>query len=195
MIILIKYNLYFQWDVVEVGEPRELFKPTGRNPQHVWDGTWKAMFINIDNTDEVVTIITKASGSDICDKGISSSSTMAFRNFFEKNFTPKYLNQGGDIEVSSDEEKTEAPKIPTYIPTEKKEEIKKEVVNNKQHEDSEEEDIKRIVNKIMTVRGKLNNPTWGETTMNNIISGELTAADLLAIELKVDNKLDSLGGE
>ena len=188
----LKYNVYFQWDVIEVGEPKELFKPTGKLPQHVWDGTWKATFINIDNTNEVVTITTKASGSDICDKGISSSSTMAFRNFFDKNFTPKYLNQGGEEVIPSEEEKTEAPKIPAYIPPQKKEEIKEEVVNTKQN--STDEDIKRVIDTIMKIRDMSNNPEYGKSTLNTIMTTEITAADLLSIELKLNNKLDELGG-
>lgn len=207
-----KYNLLFKWETVNLEYfEKDVFKPTGKMPSNVAVVKCRATFNDLDaiqlnniresdtfgcasNSIYTVEYISMAGGSDIADKSVSGASTLAFRNWFDKNFTPKYLNQI-DEEMSSDEEKTEQPKIPTYIPTEKKEEIKKEVVNNKQHEDSEEEDIKRIVNKIMTVRGKLNNPTWGETTMNNIISGELTAADLLAIELKVDNKLDSLVGE
>lgn len=189
----IKYNIYFQWDVVEVGEPKDLFKPTGKLPQYVWDGTWKATFVNIDNTNEVVVITTKASGSDICDKGISSSSTMAFRNFFDKNFTPKYLNQGGEEVVPSEEEKTEAPKIPTYIPTERKEEIKKEVVETKQHGESDDEDIKEVISKIMKVRELSGNDEWGKETLKALYSGEVTSADILAISLKVDAKLESLG--
>lgn len=188
----LKYNIYFQWDVIEVGEPKELFKPTGKLPQHVWDGTWKATFINIDNTNEVVTITTKASGSDICDKGISSSSTMAFRNFFDKNFTPKYLNQGGEEVIPSEEEKTEAPKIPAYIPPQKKEEIKEEVINTKQN--STDEDIKRVIDTIMKIRDMSNNPEYGKSTLNTIMTTEITAADLLSIELKLNNKLDELGG-
>lgn len=188
----LKYNVYFQWDVIEVGEPKELFKPTGKLPQYVWDGTWKATFINIDNTNEVVTITTKASGSDICDKGISSSSTMAFRNFFDKNFTPKYLNQGGEEVIPSEEEKTEAPKIPAYIPPQKKEEIKEEVVNTKQN--STDEDIKRVIDTIMKIRDISNNPEYGKSTLNTIMTTEISAADLLSIELKLNNKLDELGG-
>lgn len=188
----IKYNVYFQWDVVEVSEPKELFKPTGKLPQYVWDGTWKATFINIDNTNEVVAITTKASGSDICDKGISSSSTMAFRNFFDKNFTPKYLNQGGEEVIANDEEKTEAPKVPVYIAPERKEEIKKEVVETKQHEESDDEDIKEVISKIMKVRELSGNDEWGKETLKALYSGEVTSADILAISLKVDAKLESL---
>ena len=189
-----KYNVYFQWDVVEVGEPKDLFKPTGKLPQYVWDGTWRATFINIDNTNESVVITTKASGSDICDKGISSSSTMAFRNFFDKNFTPRYLNQGGEEIIPTEEEKTEEPKIPTYIPTERKEEIKKEVVNTIQQEDSDKDTIKEIIDNIMKVRELLGNDAWGATTLERLMSGNVSSADILEIELKVNNKLDSLGG-
>ena len=37
-----------------------------------------------------------AGGSDIADKAVSGASTLAFRNWIDKNFTPKYLNQGGE---------------------------------------------------------------------------------------------------
>lgn len=188
----IKHRVFFKWDVIESSEPRELFKPTGKLPQYVWDTQCKATFINIDNVDEKIEMVTRASGSDICDKGISSSSTMAFRNFFEKNFTPKYLNQGGEEEIV-EEVKTEAPKVPTFIPQEKKEEIKKEVVATVQHEDSDEEDKKEVINKIMKVRELTQNNEWGAKTLETLMTGEVSSADILQISLKVDNKLDSLG--
>lgn len=190
----IKHRVFFKWDVIESSEPRELFKPTGKLPQFVWDTQCKATFTNIDNVDDTIEIVTRASGSDICDKGISSSSTMAFRNFFEKNFTPKYLNQGGEEEIT-EEVKTEAPKIPTFIPQEKKEEIKKEVVATVQHEDSDDEDKKEVISKIMKVRELLQNDTWGAQTLESLMTDELSTADILEITLKVDNKLDSLGAK
>lgn len=189
----IKHRVFFKWDVISSSEPRELFKPTGKLPQYVWDTMCQAKFVNIDDKEDFVRICTKASGSDICDKGLSSSSTMAFRNFFEKNFTPKYLNEGGEEMISNEEVKTEEPKIPAYIPPEKKEEIKKEVVETKQP--SNDDDIKRIVDKIMKIREIGENKTYGASTLTTIMNSSVSAADLLAIELKLDNKLDALGGD
>ena len=188
----IKHNVYFQWDVLTSELHESLFKPTSKPPQHVYDVKCEATFINLDNPSDLLVIDTMASGSDICDKAISGASTMAFRNFFDKNFTPKYLNQGGEEIISGEEEKTEAPKIPAYIPPQKKEEIKEEVVNTKQN--STDEDIKRVIDTIMKIRDITNNPEYGKSTLNTIMTTEITAADLLSIELKLNNKLDELGG-
>ena len=94
--------------------------------------------------------------------------------------------------TESSEEKTEAPKIPAYIPPQKKEEIKEEVVSTKQN--STDEDIKRVIDTIMKIRDMSNNPEYGKSTLNTIMTTEITAADLLSIELKLNNKLDELGG-
>jgi hypothetical protein len=188
----IKHNVYFQWDVLTSELHESLFKPTSKPPQHVYDVKCEATFINLDNPSDLLVIDTMASGSDICDKAISGASTMAFRNFFDKNFTPKYLNQGGEEIISEEEEKTEAPKIPAYIPPQKKEEIKEEVVSTKQN--STDEDIKRVIDTIMKIRDMSNNPEYGKSTLNTIMTTEITAADLLSIELKLNNKLDELGG-
>lgn len=189
----IDYNVFFKWDVMEeLDFERNVFQPTGKLPQHLHTVSCVATFINIDNPEEVVEYMCIASGSDTSDKGVSSASTLAFRNFFDKNFTPKYLNQGGEEVIPSEEEKTEAPKIPAYIPPQKKEEIKEEVVNTKQN--STDEDIKRVIDTIMKIRDISNNPEYGKSTLNTIMTTEISAADLLSIELKLNNKLDELGG-
>lgn len=186
------YNIFFKWDVMEeLGFEKNVFQPAGKMPQHLHTVSCVATFINIDNPEEVVEYISIASGSDSLDKGISSASTLAFRNWFDKNFTPKYLNQGGEEIVSGEDEQTQEPKIPTYIPAEKKEALVEKVVSEKQIETNEDRK-QNVVNKIMEVREKLGNDTWGSNTVNQILTSEISEAELLSIELKVDNKLDSL---
>lgn len=188
-----KYNLLFQWSVIEFyGIEKDVFKPVGKMPSHVATVRCLGKFINLDNPTESLDYYTIASGSDIADKSTSGASTLAFRNWFDKNFTPKYMNEY-DEEISGEEVKTEEPKIPTYIPTERKEEIKKEVVETKQHEESDDEDIKEVISKIMKVRELSGNDEWGKETLKALYSGEVTSADILAISLKVDTKLESLG--
>ena len=189
----IKHGVFFKWDVVSSTQGRELPKIPGKPSQFVYDVTCQAKFVNVDDKEDYVRIYTKASGSDYVDKGISGASTLAFRNFFDKNFTPSYLNEGGEEVITGEEEKTEPPKIPTYIPTERKEEIKKEVVETKQHEESDDEDIKEVISKIMKVRELSGNDEWGKETLKALYSGEVTSADILAISLKVDTKLESFG--
>lgn len=205
-----KYHLLFRWDVTNLEYfEKDVFKPTGKMPSNVAVVCCKATFIDIDATqyDRIkddenfgyavnsmysMTYTAMAGGSDIADKSVSGASTLAFRNWFDKNFTPKYMNAIEEEITESSEEKTEAPKIPAYIPPQKKEEIKEEVVSTKQN--STDEDIKRVIDTIMKIRDMSNNPEYGKSTLNTIMTTEITAADLLSIELKLNNKLDELGG-
>ena len=206
-----KYHLLFKWDVTNLDYfEKDVFKPTGKMPSNVAVVRCKATFIDIDavqydrisgdenfgyatNTIYSTEYTAMAGGSDIADKSVSGASTLAFRNWFDKNFTPKYMNTIEEEIAESSEEKTEPPKIPTYIPTERKEEIKKEVVETKQHEESDDEDIKEVISKIMKVRELSGNDEWGKETLKALYSGEVTSADILAISLKVDTKLESFG--
>ena len=110
---------------------------------------------------------------------------------------PKYLTDddfdSGDTNAT-EEVKTSEPKIPTYIPPEKKEELKKEVIATEQHEESDKDDIKEVIDNIMRVRELINNPEWGAVTLESLMNGNLQTADILAIKLKVNAKLESLGG-
>ena len=191
----VKHGLLFMWDVMDASDiEKELFKPQGRTPQHVVTVVCDATFVDVETGDEVE-YRTYASGSDICDKAVSGASTMAFRNWFDKNFAPKHLSDdmfGGDEEVIETSEQTTEPKIPTYIPPEKKAELTKEVVAEKQVVDSDSNDIQNVINKIMEVRELSGNPEWGAGTLQSLIGGDITSEKLMEIELKVDNKLDSL---
>ena len=192
----IKYGLLFNWEVKYVDSfEKELFKPATGMPQHVVTIKCQATFIDVEDGN-YIEYETMASGSDTCDKAVSGASALAFRNWFDKNFTPSHLVvdefAGLNTEVTESKEQT-APKVPTYIPPAKKEEITTKVVETVQHEKGDDDDVKEIISKIMTVREKIANPTWGAQTLENLMSGELSSADILEIGLKVDNKLESLG--
>lgn len=132
-------------------------------------------------------------GSDTIDKAVSGAETMAFRQWFTKNFTPK-TDKDVDFDLADDNSKSEPPKVKVYIPEEKKEEIKKEVVSEKQQEKSDDEDIKNITENIMLIREKTGNDHYGENTLKRLLSGELSSADILEIDLKVKNKLEKETG-
>ena len=190
-----KYGLLFKWEVdfLENFE-KEIFKPATGMPQHVATVRCQATFIDID-TGDCVEYSTIASGSDTCDKAVSGASALAFRNWFDKNFTPKHLVvdefSGLNEEVSESKEQT-APKVPTYIPPAKKEEITNKVVETVQHESSDDDDIKEVIGNIMKVRELSGNSEWGAKTLESLMSGEVSSADILEIDLKVKNKLESL---
>jgi hypothetical protein len=194
----IKYGLLFNWEVKYVDSfEKELFKPATGMPQHVVTVKCRATLNDVDSGDYVEYEV-MASGSDTCDKAVSGASALAFRNWFDKNFTPKHLVvdefTGLNSEVTESKEQT-APKVPTYIPPAKKEEITTKVVETVQHEKGDDEDIKEIIGKIMKVRELIANPTWGANTLESLMSGDLSSADIMGIGLKVDNKLESLGAE
>lgn len=202
-----KHSLFFVWEVLNVeGPEKELFKPAGKMPQHVWTVECKATFYDKDaynytedgrNNTPCVTYRVWANGSDTLDKGVSAASSLAFRNFIDKNFTPKYLTidefNGTDGEIGTTEEKTTEPTVPTYIPADKKEELTKEVVKETQPEDSESDEVKAIIDNIMKVREITGNAEWGGPTLAKLMNGEIDSVGLMEIELKVNNKLETLG--
>lgn len=165
--------------------------PSGKLAIHVATVETLATLTDID-TGEYKEYFTVAQGSDTIDKAVSSASSMAFRQWFYKNFTPKDMPDDDNNETIG-LEKSETPKVPVYIPEQKKEEIKKEVVKQEQHEESDDEDIKAICENIMKVREKINDNTWGAATLDTIMSGKCTSVDLMEIDLKVKNKMEKVG--
>lgn len=164
---------------------KELTKPSGKLPIHVATVETIATFTDIDTGMEK-SYVTIAQGSDTIDKAVASASSMAFRNWFYKNFTPKNMSEEELDDKPVEESK---PKVPVYVPEQKKEEIKKEVVKQVQQEDSDEEDIKAICENIMLVRDLTKDDGYGEKTLQKLIKGNLSSADILEIDLKVKQKL------
>lgn len=164
---------------------KELTKPANKLPIHVATVETIAKFTDID-TGMSKQYITIAQGSDTIDKAVASASSMAFRNWFYKNFTPKNMNEEELDEKPVEESK---PKVPVYVPEQKKEEIKKEVVKQVQQENSDDEDIKAICENIMKIREYPGCEKYGDKTLPKLMSGNLSSADILEIDLKVKQKL------
>lgn len=182
----IEVGLDFTFNVTNViAFDKELVKPSGSSPKHVATVETKAILTDIDTGKEkVYTMI--AQGSDTIDKAVTSASSIAFRNWFYKNFTPKEMKEEALDDIPEEQSK---PKVPIYIPENKKEEIKKEVVQQKQQEEIDDEDIKAICENIMKVRDLTGNATWGEKAITALMSGVLEDADVLQIDLEVKNEL------
>ena len=190
--IALEVGLDFTFETVELMQfDKELTKPSGKLPIHVATVKTLATFTDIDTGFEKQ-YITIAQGSDTIDKAVASASSMAFRNWFYKNFTPKGMTED-DLD-DMPEERSE-PKIPVYVPEQKKEEIKKEVVKQVQQEESDKEDIKVICDNIMKIREKIGNPEYGNSTLNILLSGNVSSADIMSIDLKIKNKMESVGLE
>lgn len=187
----LKVGLDFSFETVDIlSFEKELVKPVNKLPIHVATVETCATLTDIDTgVSKMYTTI--AQGSDTIDKAVSGASTLAFRQWFYKNFTPKNMIEE-EIEDTK-VEKSEQPKVPVYVPEKKKEEIKKEVVEQVQQESSDDEDIKVICENIMKVREKLEDDSWGDKTLQKLLSGELSSADILEVDLKVKAKMEKVG--
>ena len=182
----IEVGLDFTFNVTNViAFDKELVKPSGSSPKHVATVETKAILTDIDTGKEkVYTMI--AQGSDTIDKAVTSASSIAFRNWFYKNFTPKEMKEE---ELDDTPEEQSKPKVPVYIPESKKKKNKKEVVSQEQHEESDDEDVKAVCENIMKIRDLTGDDTYGTPTLNKLMSGTLSSADILEIDLKVKQKL------
>ena len=128
---------------------------------------------------------------DFCKESINDArkKSIKFRNWFDKNFSPKSNDDENPI---SDEPKTEVPKVPTYIPPEKKEAIKEKVVAEPQKQDSDAEKGQVIAERIMKIRDLLGNDSYGASVIAAILKENYTSADIMSWNLSTQNKLDSL---
>lgn len=191
--ICIEVGLDFQFETVEVVSfEKDLVKPSGKLPIHVATVKTIATLTDIDSG-LFKNYITIAQGSDTIDKAISGASTLAFRQWFYKNFTPKNVNEDEIEKEEAKTEKSQAPKVQVYVPETKKEEIKKEVVKQEQHEESDDDDIKEICENIMKIREHIGDETYGEKTLTKVMSGTLTSIDLTKIAAKISNKMEEVG--
>lgn len=188
----IKVGLDFSFEITDIiSFEKELVKPSGRLPIHVATVETLATLTDID-TGASKEYITIGQGSDTIDKAISGAGTLAFRQWFYKNFTPKNVNEE-DLDKVEEPVKSEAPKVPVYVPETKKEEIKKEVVAQVQQESTDDDDIKEICENIMKIRKALGDDEYGAKTLEKVMSGKLSDADIMEIDLKIKNKMEKVG--
>lgn len=186
----LEVGLDFSYDVDQViSFDKELVKPSGKLSIHVATVRTKAVLTDIDTgiSKEYFTI---AQGSDTIDKAISGASTLAFRQWFTKNFSPKDAND--EDNTPNDEPKSEEPKVPVYIPETKKEEIKKEVVEQVQKEEVDDEDLKEITETIMKIRELTGDNTYGVKAMDKILKGNVSDTEVEKMRQKVANKLEEV---
>lgn len=182
----IEVGLDFDFQVTDIiSFDKNLVNIAGSSPKHVATVETKATLTDLDTgVEKTYSMI--AQGSDTIDKAVTSASSNAFRNWFYKNFTPKDIKEEELDDLPTEESK---PKVPVYIPENKKEEIKKEVVEQVQQEKGDDEDIKVICENIMKIRELTGDETYGAKTINKLMSGTLSSADIFEKDLKVKQKL------
>jgi len=187
----LKARLSIAHNVVDLIQfDKELVKISGKPPKHVATIKTETILTDIDTGFSKV-YHTIAQGADYADKAISSANTTAFRQWFDKNFSPS--NMKHDDDYVNDELVSEEPKVLVYIPESKKEEIKEKVVQQVQVEKDDDEDIKEIVNNIMKVKELTGDNAYGDSILTMLTSGvEIPSPTILEIDLKVKNKLEKV---
>ena len=202
--VALSVGLDFSFEIINVDRfDLGAFKPATGSPQNIATVTCVFTLTDIEtglykNYREI------SQGSDSVDKAVNGASTFAFRNWFDKNFTPKVFNGeevkfgDGDNNVSLDgvnipnRGKVESkPRV--FMNPEKKEEIKREVTTSNQEPD--EEDIKKLTLLIEQYRTLSGDDTKGSKTMDAIINGTITDTEVLSKTLSFENAIEKLKGE
>lgn len=188
----LEIGLDFSFETVEeLRFERDVFKPSVGANRHLSVIKCIACFTDITTgIRKEYTII--GSGSDSIDKSVGSAETMAFRNWFKFNFTPKEEFDWEEEPSTPEVSESVAPKIPAYIPPQAKQEIKQQVVATEQHESDDQEDIDSIVDTIMQIRELTNNPEYGKEQLDSLYKGECDTPTINSLKLAVESRLASI---
>ena len=195
--VSLECGLDFSFETIDVTEfDLKAFVPNTGAPQNIATVKSIITFADIDTGCEK-TYTMMAQGSDSIDKAVNSASTMAFRNWFTKNFTPNLIN-GKEVSYSDeinydavvDEVKTE-PKTPVFIPNDKKEEIVKEITKEPQKSASDK-DFDEVTDLIVELRELSGNPKAADKTMNAMLDGSISDIDLMNAKLTIQNTIAEL---
>ena len=195
--VSLECGLDFSFETTEMTQfDLAAFKPMTGAPNHIATVKSVITFADIDTgCEKTYTMVSQ--GSDSIDKAVNSASTMAFRNWFTKNFTPNMINgeeiKYGDTinnDVVSDEVASK-PKTPTFIPAEKKQEIVKEITSEPVNNASDK-DFDEVTDLIMELRELSGNAKAGEKTMNAMLDGSISDIDLMNAKLKLQNAIADL---
>lgn len=174
------------------------FKPANGAPQNI--ATVNCIFTLTDiDTGYAKTYTVMAQGSDSIDKAVNGATTYAFRNWFNKNFSPCIWN--GEKQTFGNEDNTPVvteevvksePKTKVYVAPEQKEVIKEEVVSTPQKSD-DKEDIEKLIKLIYDYREKSGKEDAGANKLEKITNNDYTDADILSWTLSFENAIEKLG--
>lgn len=200
----LKVGLDFSFEVTEL-ERLDLgaFKPVTGAPQNIATIKCRVVFTDIETGEEkVYTMISQ--GSDSIDKSVNGASSYAFRNWFNKNFTPCIINgerikfDDGDntftVDAIESEEPKSTPKVPTFVPAEKKQEIVKELTTEQTETVKEEKtsDVEELTNLIYEYRELSGSSDAGANKLEAIMNKTYTDVDLLKWTLSFQNAVADL---
>ena len=192
----LKLGLDFSFESIEqLRFEREIIKPSVGSPRHLSEVVCRATFTDID-TGCSKSYSMFGSGADTIDKATGIAETMAFRNWFKFNFTPKEKFDWEDEATETEITESNGVKVPTYVPPVVKEEIKEKVVTTEQHEAFDKDDSDKIADMIMQIREAKKDDSYGEKVLDSLQKGLLQTAEIDAIRVKIENTyVDTLGHE
>lgn len=179
--------------VEEIRYEREIAKLSVGMPRHLCEVRCIATFTDLDTGCEKRYSIL-GGGSDTIDKALSSAETLAFRNWFKFNFTPKEkFDWDEEIDAPTEVSESKEVKTPAYVPPVVKEEVKKEVITTEQHETSDKDDVDKIAEMIMEIREAKKDDNYGAEVLDMLQKGLLQTAEIDAIRVKIENTYVDLG--
>ena len=192
--ISLSVGLDFTFEIADVVRfDLDAFKPATGAPQHVATVTCVISLTDID-TGETKTYYEIAQGSDAVDKAVTSAGSMALRNWFNKNFTPKVINgspvvygENNQFDIDGDVSNNKTVvKTPTFIPADKKEKIVEKMTSEEPVKEHKNADIESL---IAQLREKKGNPTIGQNILDNLANNGYTDLEIMQIKLTLTNKL------
>lgn len=193
--LCIECGLDFDFQPIEeLRFEKNILTPSVGAPKHLSTVRCRATLTDIDTGYEKHYMMI-ASGSDTMDKSVSSACTLAFRNWFKFNFSPKNRFDWDDNQNAVETEVSAEPKVPAYIPKDTKKDVIEKVVNDVQYDEKTNEEFKKyIIEGIWALRDKLGDD-YGKATMIDVTENEHTTSELLALKVKIQIKLQENGIE
>lgn len=198
--IALAVGLDFAFEVVDVIRfDLAGFKPATGAPQHIATVKCEIALRDID-TGAMQRYTMISQGSDSIDKAVNSASSYALRNWFDKNFTPCFINgervQYGDnnsfsVETVPTEIKSQ-PKTPTFVPQEKKEQIVKEITQEPQAIATEQDDVDVLTDLIYKYRELTGDPKAGSKKLDAIMKGSYSDVDIMNWTLSFQNAINDI---
>lgn len=187
--LCIECGLDFSFNVVdEIRFERNIITPATGSPRHLSTVKCEISLSDID-TGETKYYTMIASGNDSIDKGVSGASTLAFRNWFKFNFSPKCEFDWDDPSNATENEISNEPKVPTYLPENAKKEIMQKITSEEQHEDSDKELIDYLIKSIYAIREYTKDDTYGKNVLAKLTTGNPTSVELLSYKVTIQDRL------
>lgn len=187
--LCIECGLDFSFNVVdEIRFERNIIIPATGSPRHLSTVRCEISLSDID-TGETKYYTMIASGNDSIDKGVSGASTLAFRNWFKFNFSPKCEFDWDDPSNATENEISNEPKVPTYLPENAKKEIMQKITSEEQHEDSDKELIDYLIKSIYAIREYTKDDTYGKNVLAKLTTGNPTSVELLSYKVTIQDRL------